>query len=301
MSISTLTYLVRDISKTPLLTFAQEQRLGKSIQAGIVAAKRLSANDSTILPEERAGLEALIRQGEQARDSLVEANVRLAISVATKFQGRGIPLEDLIQEANVGLMKAAGKFEPERGYKFSTYATWWIRQSVTRAIADQGRTIRLPVHLHDKVNKCLAINGRLRQERGRNPSHAEIARELNGGTTPAEVRELLAYRTPILSLNVPMPTEGSDGAELVERLESDGDTPDMVAEQAVFATYIDKLIFSLTPREERIIRLRFGLSGEGPLTLEEVAKKYGLTRERIRQIEGGAMKKLRLALARGKI
>lgn len=290
---SSMAQYISDISPKRLLTFAQEQSLGRAVDASSKAAERLRDEGAWLSSDEISRLKALVRDGEKARNALAEGNYRLVISVAHKYAGRGVPLPDLIQEGNIGLLKAAQKYEYRRSLRFSTYATWWIRQSVTRALADQGRTIRIPVHLHDKMCRCMAVKSRLAQENGVAPTHAEIARELNGGTTAQMVRDLMRLMKPVLSLDVPMNEAVEDGETLAGKVEDKNTLPDKVAENRDLADWIGELIFCrLTPRETKIIKLRFGLGGGEPMTLEEVAVKFGLTRERIRQIEVAALKKL---------
>jgi len=293
---TTFTHFMQDISDKDLLTFEQEQSYGAAMEAGKEAAAKLKGE--TALPaDEVSRLKDLVKAGQKARNALIEGNYRLVISIANKYNGRGVPYADLVQEGNIGLLKAARKFDYRRGYKFSTYATWWVRQAIGRAVADQGRTVRLPVHKHDKMNKCAAVAARLNKELGRKPTHAEIAQGMNGGTTTKTVAELLTLMQPIVSLNTPLDENEPKGRELMEKLAESGKVdPDEAAETTDFAAWVEDLVFTLPPREAKIIRLRFGLTGGGGMTLKDIAEKYGLTRERIRQIEVEALKKLRWAL-----
>ena len=255
------TYL-KEIGRVPLLTAEQEADLARAAQAG----------------------------DEQARSALSEANLRLVVSVAKRYVGRGLPFLDLIQEGNLGLMKAAEKFEPERGFKFSTYATWWIRQAITRAIADQGRTIRIPVHLVESINRVKKTAGELLRRTGREPTAEEIAAQLD--MEPARVRELIQLAQDPISLETPVGEE--EDAHLEDFIQDeDAGVPVDEAGRQLLRRELLHVLKSLTPREERVITLRFGLEDGRARTLEELGKEFNVTRERVRQIEAKALRKLR--------
>ena len=255
------TYL-KEIGRVPLLTAEQEADLARAAQAG----------------------------DEQARRALSEANLRLVVSVAKRYVGRGLPFLDLIQEGNLGLMKAAEKFEPERGFKFSTYATWWIRQAITRAIADQARTIRIPVHMVETINKVIRVSRQLLQELGHDPSPEEISEEMN---MPVDkVREILKIAQEPVSLETPIGEEEDShlGDFIPDEAASE---PSEAASFTLLKEQLVDVLSTLTPREEKVLKLRFGIEDGRTRTLEEVGKEFNVTRERIRQIEAKALRKLR--------
>ena len=280
---------LKEIGRIPLLTAEQEVSLAKRMEAGRDTKKRLSKNRD-LSHQERVELSAIVRDGKSAQEHLIKANSRLVVSVAKKYVGRGVPFLDLIQEGNIGLIRAVNKFDYRRGYKFSTYATWWIRQAVTRAIADQGRTIRVPVHMYEQINRLARVSRQLVQELGRDPTVEEIAGEL--GVSPKKVERTIKVSQRPLSLEMPVGEE--DDSFLGDFIEdSDAPSPTDQASQQLLRDQIDDIFVSLTPREVRILQLRFGLVDGYSYTLEEVGKKFGVTRERIRQIEAQALGRLR--------
>ncbi len=280
---------LKEIGRIPLLTAEQEVSLAKRMEAGRNARRRLS-RDRGLSLDERNGLRDIVKDGKAAQEHLIKANSRLVVSVAKKYVGRGVPFLDLIQEGNIGLIRAVKKFDYRRGYKFSTYATWWIRQAVTRAIADQGRTIRVPVHMYEQINRLARVSRQLVQELGRDPTTEEIAEEL--GVGPKKVERIIKVSQRPLSLEMPVGEE--DDSFLGDFIEdSDAPSPTDQASQQLLREQIDDIFASLTPREVRILQLRFGLVDGYSYTLEEVGKKFGVTRERIRQIEAQALGRLR--------
>jgi RNA polymerase primary sigma factor len=280
---------LKEIGRIPLLTAEQEVSLAKRMEAGRNAKRRLS-RDGNLEREERRELADLVKDGQAAQEHLIKANSRLVVSVAKKYVGRGVPFLDLIQEGNIGLIRAVKKFDYRRGYKFSTYATWWIRQAVTRAIADQGRTIRVPVHMYEQINRLARVSRQLVQELGRDPTVEEIAEEL--GVSSKKVERTIKVSQRPLSLEMPVGEE--DDSFLGDFIEdSDAPSPTDQASQQLLRDQIEDIFVSLTPREVRILQLRFGLVDGYSYTLEEVGKKFGVTRERIRQIEAQALGRLR--------
>jgi RNA polymerase primary sigma factor len=279
---------LKEMARVPLLSTEEEVRLARSVEKGRKATRILSKNGDD--PKRRSRLESEIEQGQAAREHLIKANTRLVVSIAKKYMGRGVPFLDLIQEGNLGLMKAVEKFDYHRGYRFSTYATWWIRQTITRAIADQGRTIRVPVHMSDRIRRLYRTARQLEQERGRAPTPEEIAAEMD--LEPRKVQWMLKVSWQPLSLERPVGEE--EDSELGAFIEDDSTpTPPQSAYQHLLAEKIEDVLSTLNPREARILRLRFGLVNGRSYTLEEVGQKFGLTRERIRQIEGKALRRLR--------
>ncbi len=279
---------LREIGRVALLNAVQEVTLAQAIERGRMALELLADPD---LPRpQRLELRTVAASGEGARCHMIEANLRLVVSVAKKYIGRGLSLLDLIEEGNLGLMKAVEKFDYERGFKFSTYATWWIRQAISRAIADQSRTIRLPVHIVEKVSKLKSIIPRLEQIYGRAPSAEEIAEAMD--MTPERVRELLVACRSTVSLEAPM---GEDGDAVLGDLVPDVQAmePAEFAAKQLLKKEIGSLLAELSVRERRILELRYGLGSQEPRTLQEIGQEVGLTRERVRQIEGEALDKLR--------
>jgi RNA polymerase primary sigma factor len=279
---------LKEMARVPLLSLEEEVQLAMKLCDAIDAKRRLRLDGHEY--EERHRLEQVIEDGRQAREHLIKANTRLVVSIAKKYMGRGVPFLDLIQEGNLGLMKAVEKFDYTRGYRFSTYATWWIRQTITRAIADQGRTIRVPVHMSDRIRRLYKTARQLEQEHGRKPTPEEIAAEME--LEPRKVRWMLKVSWRPLSLERPVGEE--EDSELGSFIEDDSTpTPTQSAYQNLLREKVEEVLSTLTPREARILRLRFGLQNGRSYTLEEVGQKFGLTRERIRQIEGKALRRLR--------
>ncbi len=279
---------LKEIGRVPLLTAEEEVSLAKRMEKGREARKKLSQGVDDW--EERERLLWFVRDGQAGQEHLIKANSRLVVSVAKKYVGRGVPFLDLIQEGNIGLIRAVKKFDFRRGFKFSTYATWWIRQAVTRAIADQGRTIRVPVHMYEQINRLTRTSRQLVQELGRDPTTEEIAEEL--GVSPRKVEHIMRVSQRPLSLEMPVgEEEDSYLGDFIE--DEDADAPSEAAGHQLLREVIDEIFQSLTPREVRILQLRFGLVDGYCYTLEEVGKKFGVTRERIRQIEAQALSRLR--------
>ncbi len=279
---------LKEMARVPLLSLEEEVDLAMKLTDAIEARRELHEDGHD--PETREQLEAIIEEGREAREHLIKANTRLVVSIAKKYMGRGVPFLDLIQEGNLGLMKAVEKFDYTRGYRFSTYATWWIRQTITRAIADQGRTIRVPVHMSDRIRRLYKTARQLEQEHGRKPTPEEIATEME--LDPRKVRWMLKVSWRPLSLERPVGEE--EDSELGSFIEDEGTpTPTQSAYQNLLREKVEEVLSTLTPREARILRLRFGLQNGRSYTLEEVGQKFGLTRERIRQIEGKALRRLR--------
>jgi len=278
----------KEIGQVPLLTAEEEVRLAKRMEAGKLARERLSEGD--VSPEEQADLRKAMLDGLAAREHLIRANSRLVVSVAKKYIGRGVPFLDLIQEGNIGLVRTADKFNYRLGHKFSTYATWWIRQAVTRAIADQSRTIRVPVHMGDQITRLLRTSHRLTQELGREPTCEELAEAMEIPKRRAE-EMLRAARQP---LSLEMPTDDEGDSELGDFIEDENiTTPDDEASAAMLRELLQEMLQDLPPRAVRILKLRYGLVDGETYTLEEVGKKLGVTRERVRQIEAEALSRLR--------
>jgi len=279
---------LREISRYPLLTAKEEVDLARRMERGQKARQRLTC--SGLSQREVKRLDRVDQDGAAAREHLIRANSRLVISVAKRYVGRGVPFLDLIQEGNIGLMRAVGKFDYRRGYKFSTYATWWIRQAVSRAVADQGRTIRVPVHMHDQIRRYVDTRRRLSQEEGRNPTLEEMAEAME---MPVEkVQRIQKAAQFPLSLETPIGDDGDAFLGDFIRDES-SETPVDAAMRALLRESLSEVLECFDPREVRILKLRFGLDDGRTHTLEEVGQKFGLTRERIRQIEAEALHRLR--------
>ncbi len=279
---------MKEVGTVPLLSAEDEIELTLAWRRGVAARESLAGNGSDL--EQRLPLEMEVEQGDAAYRRLIEANSRLVISIARKYLRRGLPLSDLIQEGNLGLIKAVERFDPNKGNRFSTYATWWIRQAILRAVADQGRTIRLPAHIVDELNKLNRVGRRLMQQLGREPTHEELAAELE--MPVKRVVELMSLGGQPLSLETPI-GEG-DESTLAEFIEDDmSPTPPSVASRTLLGEHMEDALASLTPREARVLRLRYGLEDGEDYTLEQVGEKLGLTRERIRQIQAQALRRLR--------
>jgi RNA polymerase primary sigma factor len=279
---------LREISRIPLLTAQEEVRLARQMVRGVRARARLSQDGKD--PATRQRLEQEACQGDQARNHLIKANFRLVVSIARKHIGQGVSFLDLIQEGNIGLIRAVERFDYRRGNKLSTYATWWIRQAITRAVADQGRTIRVPVHMCDRITRLSTASYELMQELGREPTNEEIAARLD--TTLRRVDQIRQAAQCLLSLETPVGEEQE--STLADFIEDQGNlTPATMASIQLLRERMDEVLTSLSAREARVLQLRFGLADGHPHTLEEVGRKFGVTRERIRQIEAQALHKLR--------
>ncbi len=287
---------LKEVGRVPLLTATQEVDLAQRIERGRLSREELAKGQS----EERRRVELRVRieDGWLAREHLITANSRLVISVAKKYMGRGVPFLDLIQEGNIGLIRAAKKFDYRRGHKFSTYATWWIRQAVTRAIADQGRTIRVPVHMGDQINKLLRLQHQITQKLGREPTIEELADALE--VPPKKVENMIKVARRPLSLETP--TDDEDDSVLADFIEDhDASAPDETATFNLLKLHLEEVLLNLPPREVRILQLRYGLLDGQAYTLEEVGRKMGVTRERVRQIEAQALSRLRHPAIRRKL
>jgi RNA polymerase primary sigma factor len=281
---------LKEMSRVPLLTLEEEVALAQRIERGRQAKAEINKLRGRNVAQRRQELEALVQDGVEAREHLIKANTRLVVSIAKKYIGRGVPFLDLIQEGNLGLMKAVSKFEYQRGFRFSTYATWWIRQTITRSIADQGRTIRIPVHMTDRLRVMYKTAHSLEQRYGRPPNPDELCNEM--GVEEDKLQWMLEVARIPISLESPVGDE--DDSELGMFVEDNiTPSPAQAAYENLLRERVEKVLATLSPREARILRLRFGLENGHPYTLEEVGKKFGLTRERIRQIEGKALRRLR--------
>jgi RNA polymerase primary sigma factor len=292
----TIGLYLKEVGRVPLLNAEEEVELAQRIERGRLAREELAKGNTS--PRRRKDLQLLIEDGWAAREHLITANSRLVISVAKKYMGRGVPFLDLIQEGNIGLIRAAKKFDYRRGHKFSTYATWWIRQAVTRAIADQGRTIRVPVHMGDQINKLLRVQHQLTQRLGRDPSVEELATALE--VTPQKVENMIQVARRPLSLETP--TDDEEDSVLGDFIQDEEvPAPDETATYNLLREHLDTVLDSLPPREVRILQLRYGLLDGQAYTLEEVGRKMGVTRERVRQIEAQALSRLRHPAIRRKL
>ncbi len=292
----TIGLYLKEVSRVPLLNAEEEVELAQRIERGRMAREELARGN--VNNRRRMELRKLIEDGWAAREHLITANSRLVISVAKKYMGRGVPFLDLIQEGNIGLIRATKKFDYRRGHKFSTYATWWIRQAVTRAIADQGRTIRVPVHMGDQINKLLRVQHQLTQRLGREPSVEELAIALD--VPPKKVENMIQVARRPLSLETP--TDDEEDSVLGDFIEDDeAPPPDDSATYNLLKEHLEDVLNGLPPREVRILQLRYGLLDGQAYTLEEVGRKMGVTRERVRQIEAQALSRLRHPSIRRKL
>jgi len=281
---------LKEAGRVPLLTADEEVALAKRMEAAKFAIEQLKLYRRNLSPDEISELEELVEDGKAAQEHLVRANSRLVISVAKKYIGRGVPFLDLIQEGNIGLIRAARKFEYQRGHKFSTYATWWIRQAVSRAVADQGRTIRVPVHMGDQINRLRRVSTQLTQEYGREPTTEEMADAME--TTPDKVMNLIEISRRPISLETPIEEDAdSEFGDFIE--DKSSPEPNEVVTQNLLREHLAQVLARLPERESHILKLRYGLLDGETHTLEEVGKKIGVTRERVRQLEAQALNRLR--------
>ncbi|WP_237322854.1 RNA polymerase sigma factor [Streptomyces sp. JJ36] len=280
---------LREIGRIPLLSAAEEVELARRVEAGLFAEEKL-ATAAGLADELALDLDRLVVQGRVAKRRLIEANLRLVVSVAKRYVGRGLTMLDLVQEGNLGLIRAVEKFDYARGYKFSTYATWWIRQAMSRALADQARTIRVPVHVVELINRVVRVQRRMLQERGYEPAAEEVAAQLD--LTPERVTEVLRLAQEPVSLHAPVGEE--EDVNLGDLIE-DGDAPSPVESAAflLLRQHLEAVLSTLGERERQVVQLRYGLDDGMPRTLEEIGRLFGVTRERIRQIESKTLNKLR--------
>jgi len=281
---------LKQIGKVALLNAEQEVELAKRIEAGLFAEERLAAIGADLEPKARRELQWIAQDGRRAKNHLLEANLRLVVSLAKRYTGRGMLFLDLIQEGNLGLIRAVEKFDYTKGYKFSTYATWWIRQAITRAMADQARTIRIPVHMVEVINKLARVQRQMLQDLGREPTPEELAKELD--MTPEKVVEVQKYGREPISLHTPLGEDGdSEFGDLIE--DSEAVVPADAVSFTLLQEQLHQVLDTLSEREAGVVSMRFGLTDGQPKTLDEIGKVYGVTRERIRQIESKTMSKLR--------
>jgi RNA polymerase primary sigma factor len=281
---------LKQIGKVPLLNAEEEVELAKRIEAGLFAEEKLAEMNHSIRSEVRLDLEWIADDGKRAKNHLLEANLRLVVSLAKRYTGRGMLFLDLIQEGNLGLIRAVEKFDYTKGYKFSTYATWWIRQAITRAMADQARTIRIPVHMVEVINKLARVQRQMLQDLGREPTPEELAAELD--MTPEKVIEVQKYGREPISLHTPLGEDGdSEFGDLIE--DSEAIQPGEAVSFTLLQEQLHSVLDTLSEREAGVVSMRFGLTDGQPKTLDEIGKVYGVTRERIRQIESKTMSKLR--------
>ena len=281
---------LKQIGKVPLLNAEQEVELAKRIEAGLFAEEKLAEGGRSLTTDQRIDLEWIADDGTRAKNHLLEANLRLVVSLAKRYTGRGMLFLDLIQEGNLGLIRAVEKFDYTKGYKFSTYATWWIRQAITRAMADQARTIRIPVHMVEVINKLARVQRQMLQDLGREPTPDELAVELD--MTPEKVIEVQKYGREPISLHTPLGEDGdSEFGDLIE--DSEAIQPGEAVSFTLLQEQLHSVLDTLSEREAGVVSMRFGLTDGQPKTLDEIGKVYGVTRERIRQIESKTMSKLR--------
>ena len=281
---------LKQIGKVPLLNAEQEVELAKRIEAGLFAEEKLAEGGRSLTTDQRIDLEWIADDGTRAKNHLLEANLRLVVSLAKRYTGRGMLFPDLIQEGNLGLIRAVEKFDYTKGYKFSTYATWWIRQAITRAMADQARTIRIPVHMVEVINKLARVQRQMLQDLGREPTPDELAVELD--MTPEKVVEVQKYGREPISLHTPLGEDGdSEFGDLIE--DSEAIQPGEAVSFTLLQEQLHSVLDTLSEREAGVVSMRFGLTDGQPKTLDEIGKVYGVTRERIRQIESKTMSKLR--------
>ena len=281
---------LKQIGKVPLLNAGQEVELAKRIEAGLFADEKLAGGSGVLRAGQCTDLERVAEDGRRAKDHLVEANLRLVVSLARRYAGRGMLFLDLIQEGNLGLIRGVEKFDYTRGYKFSTYATWWIRQAITRAMADQSRTIRLPVHIGEAISTLARVQRQMLQDLGREPTPQELAAELD--TTPEKLSEMQRYGREPISLHTPLGEDGdSEFGDLIE--DSEAIQPGEAVSFTLLQEQLHSALGTLSEREAGVVSLRFGLTDGQPKTFDEIGTLYGVTRERIRQIESKAMYRLR--------